>query len=195
VKLLRVLESGELRALGATETRQVDLRVVSATHRDLATAIEAGRYRQDLFYRLNTVVLHLPPLRRRRVDIPFLAQHFAEELGAEQARRITLGDDFLEALAQRDFPGNVRELRNTIERASALAEPDRSLSLLDLPADGTAPPPLFAMGTLRDRITQLELQSIRAELERCRGNRSRAAEALGLTRFGLRKKMRRLGLE
>jgi DNA-binding NtrC family response regulator len=195
VKLLRALETGEVRALGAGEPQRVDLRVVSATHRDLARAIAEGRFRQDLYYRLNTVVLQLPPLRRRRVDIPFLAQHFAEELGAEQARRITLGDDFLDALAQRDFPGNVRELRNTIERAIALAEPGRPLSLLDLPADGGGPPPLFAMGTLRDRIMQLELQSIRVELERCDGNRSRTAAALGLTRYGLRKKMRRLGLE
>jgi DNA-binding NtrC family response regulator len=192
-KLLRVLESGELRALGGEATRSVDLRVVSATHRDLEVAVQQGSFREDLLYRINTVVLHVPPLRRRRVDIPFLAQHFAEELGAERARQITLGEDFLDALAQRDFPGNVRELRNAVEHAIAIAEPGRDLSVADLPDTG-APLPLLGNATLRDRIEQLELQALHSALERCGGNRSRAAVALGLTRYGLRKKMRRLGL-
>ena len=111
VKLLRFLEAGELRPIGSNSNVVVDVRVVSATHRDLEEAAEDGSFRRDLFYRLNAMTIYLPPLRRRRVDVPFLAQHFAEEYGREHAQQIVLGDDFLEALSQRDFPGNVRELR------------------------------------------------------------------------------------
>ena len=136
MKLLRAIESHEVRPLGDTESRQVDVRLISATHRDLEAAIEEGGFRQDLLYRLNVVTLFVPPLRRRRVDIPFLAQHFAEELGAAQARRITLDEAFLEALSQRDFPGNVRELRNAVERAITLAAEGEPVSVRDLPPPG-----------------------------------------------------------
>jgi sigma-54-dependent transcriptional regulator len=194
VKLLRAIESGEMRALGATETRGVDVRIVSATHSDLAAGIERGSFRQDLYYRLNTVTLFLPPLRRRRVDIPFLAQHFAEEFGAAQARRITLGEDFVEALAQYDFPGNVRELRNAVERAIALTAEGREPSERELPPEIRRMPRLLGMGTLRERVFELERHAIRDALERQQGNRTRAARELGLSRVGLRQKMRRLGL-
>jgi sigma-54-dependent transcriptional regulator len=194
-KLLRVLESGEVRPLGETQAARVDVRLVSATNRHLERAIEEGTFRDDLYYRINAVAIELPPLRRRRVDIPFLAQHFAELLGGDLARRVVLGEDFLAALAQRDFRGNVRELRNIVERAIALAEPGESISVEHLPEALSELPPLYAMGELRDRVAQLELQAIRAELERHEGNRTRAARALGLTRHGLRKKMKRLGLE
>jgi transcriptional regulator with PAS, ATPase and Fis domain len=194
VKLLRVLETGELRPLGSNDLVEVDLRVISATHRDLEQAIEEGSFRQDLFYRLNGASLYLPPLRRRRVDIPFLAQHFAEEFGENSARRIVLGDDFLDALSQRDFPGNVRELRNAVERAIALAQPGQTLTADDLPPDETGRPAFFAMGTLHDRIAQVEIQAIQEALERFDGNKTRAAEALGISRLGLRKKMQRLRL-
>jgi transcriptional regulator with PAS, ATPase and Fis domain len=173
----------------------VDVRIIAATTRDLERAIEEGRFRSDLYYRINTMAISIPPLRRRRVDIPFLAQHFAEQFGREHARKVTLSEDLLEALAQRDFPGNVRELRNAVERAITLATPDEPVPLDSLTTSGGAPPPLFATGTLRDRVVQLELQAIRSELERHGGNRSRVAQALGLSRFGLRKKMQRLGLE
>jgi DNA-binding NtrC family response regulator len=196
MKLLRVLETKEIRPLGDTRTLCVDVRVVSATHRDLEAAIEEGTFRQDLFYRLNAVTIFVPPLRRRRVDVPFLAQHFAEELGAAHARRITLAEDFLESLAARDFPGNVRELRNAVERAIALAAPGEPVT-----AQHLAPPPAPRAadvrefeGRLRDLVDRVERDAILAALARCGGNRSRAAEALGLTRPGLRYKMRRLGL-
>jgi len=194
VKLLRVLEAGEVRALGATETQAVDVRIVSATHADLAEAIERGRFRQDLFYRLNTVTLYLPPLRRRRVDIPFLAQHFAEEFGAAQARRITLSEDFLDALSHYDFPGNVRELRNAVERAIALCGDGAQPSERDLPPEIRRIPRLLALGTLRERLFEVERHSICDALERHAGNRSRVARELGLSRVGLRQKMRRLGI-
>jgi len=195
VKLLRVLETGELRPIGSNANVSVDVRIVSATHRDLEEATEDGSFRQDLFYRLNAVTLYLPPLRRRRVDVPFLAQHFAEEYGREHSKQIMLGDDFLEGLSQRDFPGNVRELRNAVERALALAAPGETLTHEDLPADPHGRPTLMAMGTLRERIDQVEIQAIREALERFDGNKTRIAESLGVSRMGLRKKMKRLAIE
>jgi DNA-binding NtrC family response regulator len=197
MKLLRVIENREVRPLGDTESRHVDVRLISATHRDLEAAIEEGTFRQDLLYRLNVVTLYVPPLRRRRVDIPFLAQHFAEELGAAQARRITLDEDFLEALSRRDFPGNVRELRNAVERAITLAAEGEPVSARDLPPATAcaSPEPRPFGGTLRERIERVEAEAIREALEQCKGNRRKMAEALGLSRPGLRYKMRRLGLD
>ncbi len=195
VKLLRVVETGELRPIGSNQSVVVDIRLVSATHRDLERAIEEETFRPDLFYRLNTVTFYVPPLRRRRVDIPFLAQHFAEELGRENAARISLGEDFLHAVAQRDFPGNVRQLRNAVERAIALASPGQTLGADDLPPGANERPPLYAMGTLADQIAQVEIQVIRDALDRFDGNKTRAAQAIGISRLGLRKKMQRLGLE
>jgi DNA-binding NtrC family response regulator len=199
VKLLRAIEEGEIRPLGTTEVRKVDVRIISATHRDLAAALEEGTFRQDLLYRLNTVTLSMPPLRRRKVDIAFLAQHFAEEFGERLARRVTLDEDFLEVLTQHDFPGNVRELRNAVERAIALSAPGEAVSARHLPPSFGAlpagPARLPSTGTLRDRIEQVEIHAIRETLQHCGGNRSRTAEALGLSRLGLRQKMRRLGLE
>ena len=194
VKLLRVLETGEVRSIGSTTSDYVDVRVVSATHRDLEEAIDEGSFREDLYYRLNAATVYLPPLRRRRVDIPFLAQHFAEEFGQENAKRITLGEDFLDALAAQDFPGNVRQLRNAVERAIALAETGQELTIDDVPADSSGRPAVYAMGTLRDRVAQVETQAIREALERFDGNKTRVAAALGVSRLGLRKKMQRLGL-
>jgi len=195
VKLLRAIETGEVRPLGTTETRRVDVRIVSATHRDLEAAIEAGEFRQDLYYRISTVPLYVPPLRRRRVDIAFLAQHFAEGFGEAQARRIVLGDDFVEALERCDFPGNVRELRNAVERAIALATPGEPVSAGHLPRDLAGARVTLDVGTLHDRVLQVELHAIREALLRYDGNRTRVAEALGLSRVGLRQKMRRLGLD
>ncbi len=195
VKLLRVLESHELRPLGETTARRVDVRLVSATNRDLEAAVEEGSFRQDLFYRINTFAIQVPPLRRRRVDIPFLAQHFAEEFGAAHARRITLDEDFIETLTRFEFPGNVRELRNAVERAIALAEPDQPLRAHHLvSATGTALQRPAPDGSLRERVEHLEREVIRETLDRCQGSRSQAAERLGLSRQGLRYKMRRLGL-
>ena len=196
-KLLRALEAQEIRPLGTNEVVHVSVRIVSATHHDLEEAVKQGDFRQDLFYRLNTVTIHLPPLRRRRVDIAFLAQHFAEEFGEAQARRIVLDEDFLEAVGRHDFPGNVRELRNAVERAIALAHPEERVGaghLESVPGEWGLPA-LPAEGTLRERVQNLEIELIRGELDRQGGNRTRTAEALGLSRLGLRKKMRRYGLD
>ncbi len=196
MKLLRVLETKEVRPVGDTRDIRVDARVVSATHRDIEQAIEDGTFRRDLFYRLNAVTIWVPPLRRRRVDVPFLAQHFAEEFGAGEARRIVLGDDFLEGLSERDFPGNVRELRNQVERAIALATPGEPVTRSHLePAPGAAARTGVDLdGTLREVVDRVETAAILAALERSGGSRRAAARELGLTPPGLRYKMRRLGL-
>jgi transcriptional regulator with PAS, ATPase and Fis domain len=191
-KLLRVIETKEVRAIGANGSRCVDVRVLSATHRDLETAVKEGDFRQDLFFRINTATITVPPLRRRPVDIPFLAQHFAEEFGAEHARRIVLHDNFVEALSGRKFPGNVRELRNPVERAIALAEPGEAVTadiLEPRAAEGPVP-----SGTLREQVEALETEAIRRALAELDGNRTHAAEMLGLSRQGLRKKIERYGL-
>ncbi|MCZ6713561.1 MAG: sigma 54-interacting transcriptional regulator [Deltaproteobacteria bacterium] len=208
-KLLRAIEEQEIRPIGAEQTVPVDVRVVSATHCDLRQAMERETFRRDLFYRLNTIEIYVPPLRRRRVDIPFLAQHFTEELGEVHARRITLGEDFVDRLLQHDFPGNVRELRNAVERAIALARPGETVTaeqLVGFATDpghrpleaGPAPREMDAYGadeSLRSRVQKVELEVIAQALERYDGNRTRVAQALGLSRVGLRQKMRRLGID
>jgi transcriptional regulator with GAF, ATPase, and Fis domain len=205
VKLLRVLETQEFRRVGATRTQRADVRVVAATHRDLERAAKRGEFRQDLFFRVNGAMLYVPPLRRRRVDIPFLAQHFAEQFGEQNTRQITLAPDFLDRLAGQDFPGNVRELRNAVERAIALSQPGAPISgsALDAatPASTDEDPPEHERPrtradtrTLREQIAALEDAAIRAALARADGNRTRAARELGLSRLGLRQKMARLGI-
>lgn len=208
-KLLRAIEEQEIRPIGAEQTVPVDVRVVSATHCDLRQAMERETFRRDLFYRLNTIEIYVPPLRRRRVDIPFLAQHFTEELGEIHARRITLGEDFVDRLLQHDFPGNVRELRNAVERAIALARPGETVTAEQLVGFATdpghrpleadpAPRETDAYGadeSLRSRVQKVELEAIAQALERYDGNRTRVAQALGLSRVGLRQKMRRLGID
>jgi transcriptional regulator with PAS, ATPase and Fis domain len=193
-KLLRALETKEIRAIGADQSRCVDVRILAATHRDLETLAKNGEFRQDLLFRINTATIHVPPLRRRPVDIPFLAQHFAEEFGAEDARRIVLHDDFVEALSNRQFPGNVRELRNTVERAIALAEPGQAVRAGVLGPDSSTAAVPVQRGTLREQVRELEVQVIRNALVEVDGNRTRAAQILGLSRQGLRQKIGRYGL-
>ena len=135
--------------------------LLEACPADLDADVETGRFRQDLLFRLNTASLHLPPLRRRPVDIPFLAQHFAEEFGAENARTITLSEDFIAALCEHDFPGNVRELRNAVERSIAMATPGEAISREHLPTALYARQFWQEAGTLKERVEQLEAHLLR----------------------------------
>jgi len=155
VKLLRVLQENEVRPVGATESRTIDVRILSATHRDLEDAIAAGSFREDLYYRLNVVNLTLPPLRERREDIPLLARHFLGELAAKYRRTLTgFAPEALEMLISADWPGNIRQLRNVLEQCCALA------------TTPTIPASLVARA-LRDRPAEIRpLAEARAEFER-----------------------------
>jgi len=136
-KLLRVLQQGEFERVGGTRSLSVDVRVIAATHRDLEAAVEAGDFREDLFYRLNVMPIYLPPLRERIEDIPDIARHLLGKLGAMQKRKLTLTDGALRRLAAHDWPGNVRELENCLERAAVLSE------------DGTLDEDLMRLATAR----------------------------------------------
>jgi Nif-specific regulatory protein len=123
-KLLRVLQEGELERVGGTRTIKVDVRVVAATHRDLEAEVEAGRFREDLYYRLNVMPLYLPPLRERMEDIPDIARFLVEKVSTKQGRQLSLTDTALRVLMHHDWPGNVRELENCLERAAVMTEGD-----------------------------------------------------------------------
>ncbi len=195
VKLLRVLQEREVRPLGAQRTRKIDVRVISATNRDLAAEVAAGRFRRDLYYRLAVFPIHLPPLRERRVDIAAIAQYILDEVNASFGRSIAgLSTACLHHLAQQEWPGNVRQLHNEIQRLVALHDGNGPL-----PAPAPSPAARDRAhgggGTLRERIEALEARILEETLRRHQGNISRCASELGLSRVGLRAKIERLGLE
>jgi len=190
-KLLRVLETGELERVGSSRTIRVDARLVAATNADLAAEVAAGRFRQDLFFRLNTIEIHLPPLRERREDIPLLASHFLARLAARYRKRLTgFEPAAMEQLLAHRWPGNVRELEHAIERAVLMATGDEiRAGDLGLRAGAGAAASLDEMS-----LEEVERILIRKALDRHGGNVSQAAEALGLSRSALYRRFRRHGL-
>jgi two-component system response regulator HupR/HoxA len=201
VKLLRVLEEGEIRPVGDVRVRHVEVRVIAATNRDLAAEVAAGRFRADLYYRLNVFPIVLPPLRERRDDVPLLAAHFVAR-HAERLRRTVGGvtPEALALLAAYDFPGNVRELENEMERAVLLCDDGEAITpdllseriVLHAPAAGTSNGTSAA--TLAGMVAEFERTRIVEQLATCNGNKSEAARRFGLTYRGLLAKMQRLGL-
>ncbi len=193
-KLLRVLQEGEIRRVGDERSRLVDVRVLAATARDLAAEVRAGRFREDLFYRLNVVSIHLPPLRERHEDIAPLARHFAARLGTRLGHPLALSEATLVWLESQPWPGNVRELENAIERAAVLS----GRPVLD-PAD-FSPTPLRIVergreeATLRAAVEAAEAAAIRAALVATGGNRRAAATRLGVSLRTLFYKIERYGL-
>jgi DNA-binding NtrC family response regulator len=188
-KLLRVIESGELERVGSSRSTRVDIRIISATNADLQAAGHAGQFREDLLFRLNTVELHLPPLRERREDIPVLAMHFLSQYATRYRRPVhTLDAAALQALLQYSWPGNVRELEHTIERAVLMCRTQQIQ-----PADlGLQRPPSPNLEELS--LEAVESILIRKALQRFHGNVSQAAEALGLSRGALYRRMEKYGL-
>ena len=186
MKLLRVLQSGEFERLGSNETRRVDVRVICATNADLHAEIDRGRFRKDLFFRLNVIELNLPPLVQRRDDIVPLAEHFLAELAGE--RELGFGTAAVQALLGHDWPGNVRELSNRIQRATLVATDDE-LTPTDLGLDPSA------AGAARDGgASDPERRELEEALERAGGVVSRVASDLGISRQALYRRMARLGI-
>jgi two-component system response regulator AtoC len=194
VKLLRVLEDGRVQRVGSNEARPVDVRVLSATHRELLKEVKSGLFRQDLYFRINGITLRIPPLRERRDEIVPLA---LELLGraAEQAQRSMPGldDAARERLIEHDWPGNVRELRQVMERALALSLGD-TIKAAQIVLDEAPPSSLGASRTLRGDLDALERRRIEEALASCGGNQSRAAEMLGMPRRTLVERLREWGL-
>ncbi len=211
-KLLRVLETGEVRPVGATRSISVDVRIVSATHRDLTELIKRGSFREDLYYRLNVIRIDVPALRDRPEDIPALVQHFLARRSARGDSELRIDDAAMRALVRFGWPGNVRQLENEISRASLLAEggvinvgdlsPELSSARGREPAKtgsgGETANTIDALGltrgSLKDRVDRLEAIALEEALREADGNKSEVARVLGLSRAGLNLKLKRLGL-
>jgi len=198
-KLLRVLQEGEFERVGGSATQRVDVRVVAATNKDLAAEVKAGRFREDLYYRLNVVPIHAPPLRERREDLPGLAERFLAEACARNGRRpLTFARDGLAALLRHDYPGNVRELRNVVERLAILADgPELSAEAVAGALPGAPPPRSDRYRSGRGfhaQVEDSEREIILGALAAQGDNISETARALGLERSHLYKKMKALGL-
>lgn len=203
-KLLRFLESGEICPLGETTPFTVNVRIVAATNTKLEEAVRAGRFREDLFYRLNVVRLHIPPLRERRDELPSLVHHFVTKAAIEFRKgQIRIAENTMEQLLLAQWPGNIRQLQNELRRMIALADADAVLTPAALSADiaGTdAAVPASggfvpaANGKLNPTLASVERQMIKAALERHHGQTGAAAKSLGISRKGLYLKRQRLGL-
>jgi DNA-binding NtrC family response regulator len=201
VKLLRILQERQFERLGSNVTRKVDVRVIAATNVDLRAALEQGRFREDLYYRLNVVPVNMPPLRDRKEDIPFLALHFVNKLSKELGTGPKeISPAAVDRLLDHSWPGNVRELENTIERSLVLASGD-ILQPADIrieaprnasAASGTQQAPILPEG---ETLEHWEQMMIREALRRANGNKSQAARMLGLTRNALRYRLSQMGLE
>jgi len=190
-KLLRVLESGEIERLGSSRARKIDVRVISATNTDLQAACSSGQFREDLLFRLNTVEIHVPPLRERREDIPALAIHFLRRYALRYRREVDgFESSSLQAMAQYAWPGNVRELDHTLERAVLMCR-GREIQPADLGLNMQRPQ---AQNLEELSLEAVEALLIRKALQRFQGNISQAAEALGLSRGALYRRMEKYGL-
>ncbi|MGI8673353.1 MAG: sigma-54 interaction domain-containing protein, partial [Luteitalea sp.] len=199
-KLLRVLQDGEVRRVGETQAHRVDVRVIAATNVALDRAVQAGTFRADLFYRLDVVRVHMPALRERREDIPQLTAHLWRDYAARVGCRARLDDSVVRALARHDWPGNVRELQNTLAALAVNAPVRGRVTLADLSTEwrthesNTAPGEADEPGGLDAARRAFDATFVREALCRAGGRPSAAARDLGLTRQGLTKLVRRLGL-
>jgi len=199
VKLLRAIQEKRIRPVGAAQELKVDVRLISATHRDMNQMVAQGEFRQDLFYRIHVIELAMPPLRNRREDIPVMIDHLLERISHDHGNdKPRLERDALQALYQYDYPGNVRELENILERACALCE-DNLIERADLGLDeGSEPAAIdasFSEGDLEAYLAQVEKDVIERTLESTRWNRTAAARKLGLSLRSLRYRMEKLGLD
>jgi DNA-binding NtrC family response regulator len=203
VKLLRVLQSREFERVGDSQTVKVDVRVIAATNSDLQQMVADGTFREDLYYRLNVIPVHVPPLRERRGDIPLLAQHFLDRLSQETPARgrVTLTQEAQQALMAYAWPGNVRQLENIMERAFALSPGRSQLLIDDLPEDMRVMPPVVSPDAVEigddgvdfdALVSGFERHLLQRALDRCEGNKRKAADLLRIKRTTLVEKLKRL---
>ncbi len=209
VKLLRVLQEGEIRPLGSSKTRHVDVRIIAATNKHLETEVREGRFREDLYYRLATVTIALPSLRDRKIDVPILAKELLDHAMHDLSKQVSgFSDEALVCLQAYHWPGNVRELQNEIRHMLIMGNDDKlGAELLSSRILHTAPHASpqeeiknhdsfsYIKGSLKEQVEALEARILRETLIRLRWNKSRAAKELGLSRVGLRGKLERYGLE
>ncbi|MGE0129199.1 MAG: sigma-54-dependent transcriptional regulator [Blastocatellales bacterium] len=200
VKLLRVIEGGEFTRVGETETRRADVRFLAATNRDLARMVEDGRFREDLYFRLKVVPVHLPPLRERLEDIPLLADYFLKEVGQRYGRAgLRFEKEVFRYFQTYAWPGNVRELKHTVERLAVIAETD-AIGTRDLPENmtattGNAANVLIQLPDDGIDLEEVEREILRQALEKHSGNQTRAAQYLNITRSALIYRMQKFGLQ
>jgi two-component system nitrogen regulation response regulator NtrX len=205
-KVLRALENRTIERLGGSRPIEVDVRVVSATHRDLPAEIAAGRFRKDLYYRLRVVTLEVPSLRAHKEDVPLLADAFLEQLGARHDRRARLSREAMELLRRYDWPGNIRELRNALERTLVLAS-DEEIAVEDLPeeirsgvgaiavARDSSGNSFLSESDFREAKRKFEIVYLKRKLEEHQWNVSKTAAEVGLHRQSLQEKLRELGIQ
>ncbi len=205
-KLLRVIQEGVVRRVGGQETIQVDVRILSATNRDLSHEVQDGRFREDLYYRLNVINVHLPPLRERGSDVSLLAQHFLDGLNEEAGTSKALTPELKKVLLAHSWPGNIRELQNEIRRVHALGAEkleasdlsprvtEEDSTVISTSSGDAGLDRIRQAGSLKDAIEQLEAQWISDALQRCNGHRGQVCQWLGIPKTTLYAKMRRYGL-
>lgn len=197
VKLLRVIQEKKLIRVGGTEEIHVDIRVLAATNKELKGEVAQGKFRQDLFYRLNVITLQIPPLVQRKDDIPLLCRHFLEKYTEKQGKKIeAISDEFMDILMNYEFPGNVRELENIMERAVALAQ-GTTIDVSQLPLDLQQQTFLIKRRGKREVLTleENEKEYIHWVLKQTKGNKTKAAEILGIDRVSLWRKLKRYHME
>jgi transcriptional regulator with GAF, ATPase, and Fis domain len=199
--ILRVIQNGEIRPVGASKTETVNVRVVSATNKDLKKEIEAGNFREDLFYRLSALTIQLPSLRERSDDIPLLVEYFLRKIKHRRGiETLTISSAAMDMLQRSQWPGNVRQLENELERASVICDTSGEIDIHHLSPEmiassGAEKPHSQAHGQLHDTVERVEADIIRAALKQCKGNILQTSKMLGLTRKGLKNKISRYKIE
>ncbi len=200
VKLLRLLQEGEFQRVGGNQTLKADVRVISATNQDLESRVKEGAFREDLYYRLNVVPIKIPPLRERREDIPPLVEHFVQSFSKDNRKSIEgVSREAMDQLVKYDYPGNIRELENILERAVVISR-GTTLTAGDLPFGGLKPHETNeetdgGTGALREALETLERRMVKKAMEQSGGNQSRAANRLGLSERMLRYKLKKHNLK
>jgi transcriptional regulator with PAS, ATPase and Fis domain len=201
VKLLRVLQEQAFERVGGSEPIQVDVRIVAATNRNLEESIEEGRFRDDLYYRLNVVRINIPSLRKRKSDIPLLVAYFLKKYSSENKKKMTgISKEAMDMLMKYDYPGNVRELENVIEQSVVLGRSDM-ITVRDLPMtvkgmrSESKKTDAFGEGTFIERVESFEQELIDQALEQAQGVQTRAAKILGITERHLRYKLNKYGMK